>query len=295
MATTPNTGDSAHQDDAHQEIQMRQTIHDLSSRRHEASSGRLVPVAGERTGREQPIRVLLADGHGLFRAGLRLLIERQDGMCIAGEAASEEEAVAAAVELRPDVVLMDLDLPGLGGVAATRRIVGETSSRVVMLTTSETDDAVLGSLRAGASGLLPKDADLERLVDAIRAVMDGDVPLAPRLARRLVADFLARPQRLDLNPRQLEELTSREREVVALVASGLSNAEIAERLVVTCATAKTHVSRAMCKLNARDRARLVVLAYETGLVRAGPHLRDADTGPHPGWSAPRTGRHAVAA
>ena len=143
-----------------------------------------------------------------------------------------------------------------------------------MLMTSQTDEAVFGALRAGATGLLLKDTDPDALVEAVRVVADGEALLAPRLARTLVADFLTRPERLWAAPEQLEELTAREREVVALVAYGLSNEEIAERLVVTRATAKTHVSRALCKLHARDRAQLVVLAYEAGLVRPGPGWPD---------------------
>jgi DNA-binding NarL/FixJ family response regulator len=216
-----------------------------------------------------PIRVLLAEGEGLLRAGLRLLIDHQDGLRVAGEAVTGEEAVALTAELRPDVVLMDLDLPQLNGADATRRIIAETDARVVMLTSSETDDAVFASLRAGATGLLLKDGEPAALLDAIHAAAHGETPLAPRLARRLVADFLARPERIRLSPAGLAALTAREREVVALVACGLTNDEIAERLVVTRATAKTHVSRALCKLDVRDRAQLVVLAYETGLVGPG--------------------------
>jgi DNA-binding NarL/FixJ family response regulator len=217
-----------------------------------------------------PIRVLLAQGEGLLRAGLRLLIDHQPGMRVAGEALTGEDAVAMTSELHPDVVLMDLDLPARDGTEATRRIVAETDARVVMLTSRESDDAVFASLRAGATGLLLKDGEPGALVDAIHAAAHGDTPIAPRLARRLVADFLTRPERLRGGSAGLDELTPREREVVALVACGLSNDEIAKRLFVTPATAKTHVSRALCKLDVRDRAQLVVLAYETGLVRPGP-------------------------
>jgi DNA-binding NarL/FixJ family response regulator len=219
-----------------------------------------------------PLRVVIAEGHGLVRAGFRLLLERQDDMIVTAEAATAEEAVAATRDARPDVVLMDLDLPGSGGIEAAQRIVEqhpEGETRVVMLMTSQTDEAVFGALRAGATGLLLKDADPDELVTAVRVVARGDAQLAPGLASRLVADFMSRPERLRSTPQQLEELTAREREVVALVACGLSNEEIAEQLVVTRATAKTHVSRALCKLHARDRAQLVVLAYEAGLVRPG--------------------------
>jgi DNA-binding NarL/FixJ family response regulator len=245
---------------------MAQTIHEL-------------PAAGARDASPatQPLRVVIAEGQGLVRAGFRVLLERQDGMRVDAEAATGEQALAAARSLRPDVVLMDVDLPGTGGLEATRRIVADApagETRVVMLMTSERDDAVFGALRAGATGLLLKDADPVELVTAVRTVVDGDAMLAPGFARRVVADFLARPERLACTPEQLEELTAREREVMALVACGLSNQEIAERLVVTRATAKTHVSRALCKLHARDRAQLVVLAYEAGLVRPGPRWSD---------------------
>ena len=219
-----------------------------------------------------PRRVVIADGQGLVRAGFRLLLERQDDMAVAAEASTAEEAVAAARATAPDVVLMDLDLPGAGGIEAARRIVDEAAdgaTRVVMLMTAQSDDAVFGALRAGATGLLLKDTDPDELVAAVRVVASGEALLAPGLASRLVADFMSRPERLRCAPEQLEELTAREREVVALVACGLSNEEIAEQLVVTRATAKTHVSRALCKLHARDRAQLVVLAYEAGLVRPG--------------------------
>jgi DNA-binding NarL/FixJ family response regulator len=219
-----------------------------------------------------PLRVVIAEGHGLVRAGLRVLLDTQDGIAVVGEAASADEALAVARSAPPDVVLMDLDVPGGGGVEATRRlleVVPEGATRVVMVMSYETDEAVFGALRAGATGLLVRDADPEELVAAVRVVARGEAVLAPGLASRLVADFMARPERLRATPAELEELTAREREVVALVASGLSNEQIAEQLVVTRATAKTHVSRALSKLHARDRAQLVVLAYEAGLVRAG--------------------------
>jgi DNA-binding NarL/FixJ family response regulator len=229
-----------------------------------------VPPSQHASSAPEPIRVLIAEGQGLVRAGFRLLIERQEGMCVAAEASTGEEAVEEALDSRPDVVLMDMALPGMNGLEATRRIVAETASAVVMLMPGESNDAVFRALRAGATGLLLKDADARDLVVAVEAVADGEALLAPSLARRLVADFMARPEQLDASPEELEELTAREREVMALVACGLSNNEIAERLVVTRATAKTHVSRALCKLHARDRAQLVVMAYNTGLVRPGP-------------------------
>jgi DNA-binding NarL/FixJ family response regulator len=221
----------------------------------------------------EPLRVVIAEGQGLVRAGFRALLERQDAIVVAAEAATGDEAVAAARAARPDVVLVDLDLRGTGGLEAAREILDEApagETRVVMLTTSASDDALFGALRAGATGLLLKDTEPDELVSAVRIVARGEAVLAPTLARRLVGDFLSRPERLRSTPEQLEELTPREREVVALVAYGLSNDEIAERLVITHATAKTHVSRALRKLHARDRAQLVALAYEVGLVRAGP-------------------------
>jgi DNA-binding NarL/FixJ family response regulator len=226
----------------------------------------------------EPLRVVIAERQGLVRAGFRVLLERLDGVVVTADAATSDEAVAATRATRPDVVLMDFDLPDAGGLETTQRILDEAApgeTRVVMLITSETDDAVFGALRAGATGLLLKDAEPAELVAAVRAVAGGDALLAPALARRVVADFLARPERLRGTPEQLEELTAREREVMALVACGLSNEEIAERLVVTRATAKTHVSRALCKLHARDRAQLVVLAYEAGLVRPRAHWAEA--------------------
>jgi DNA-binding NarL/FixJ family response regulator len=219
------------------------------------------PPAGQSEDIMEPLRVLIADPQGLVRAGLRALLEREPDLCVVAEAASAEEAVATAG--RADVVLLDLDLPPAGGIAVARRLPG---ARVLMLMPPDSD-AVLATLRAGAGGLLAKDAAPEELVSAVRVVAAGETLLAPRFARRVVADVLARPERPRRSASELEELTAREREVVALVACGLSNQEIAERLVVTRATAKTHVSRALCKLHARDRAQLVVLAYEAGLVR----------------------------
>lgn len=244
---------------------MHQTLHAVSTPYAEPAS--------------DPLRVLLAEGHGLVRAGFRALIEGQGYMSVAAEASTGEQALAAAQETRPDVVLVDMELPHEGGVEATHRILAGTEpgeTRVVMLLDSPSEDAVLAAVRAGATGLLLKDAHPDDLVDALRVVAAGDALLAPSLARTLVADFLARPERLRSTPEQLDELTPREREVVGLVAYGLSNEEIAEQLVVTRATAKTHVSRALCKLHARDRAQLVVLAYEAGLVR--PGARSQETG-----------------
>jgi DNA-binding NarL/FixJ family response regulator len=242
-----------------------------------------------------PLRVVVAEGQGLVRAGFRALLERQDAIVVSGEAATGEEAVAAARATRPDVVLLDIDLPGTGGLEAARAILDDAPAgrtRVLMLMTSPSDDALFGALRVGATGLLLKDTEADELAAAVRIVAQGEALLAPALARRLVADFLSRPERLRATPEQFDELTAREREVVALVAYGLSNEEIAERLVVSRATAKTHVSRSLCKLHARDRAQLVALAYEVGLVRAGGEQPGDDraVGPAPvARIAPRRG------
>lgn len=232
-----------------------------------------------------PLQVVIAEGQGLARAGFRLLLERQDGVVVTAAAASSDEAVAVARATRPDVVLIDADLPGGGGFATTRRILEHEvtrSARVVMLMTSESEEAVFGALRAGATGLLLKDTEPETLITAIRAVAAGDAMLDPVLARRLVEDFVARPEAVRGTPEGLEELTAREREVTTLVAHGLSNEEIAARLFVTRATAKTHVSRVLSKLNVRDRAQLVVLAYELGLVRPGTRAAGAALPLRPG-------------
>ncbi|HWK26961.1 MAG TPA: response regulator transcription factor [Solirubrobacter sp.] len=209
-------------------------------------------------------RVLIAEGERLVSAGLRALLERQGDLLVTAEVATAEAALATAQATRPDVVLLDADLHG--ALETARRL---TDVPVAMLLSCDAEEAVLGALRAGATGLLLKDAEPDELVAAVRAVAGGQTLLAPVLARRVVAELLARPERLRAAPEGLAELTAREREVMTLVACGLSNAEIAERLVVTRATAKTHVSRALCKLHAHDRAQLVVLAYEAGLVRPG--------------------------
>lgn len=211
-------------------------------------------------------RVLIATREGLLRASLRFLLERQDGISVVADAGSGGEAVAAAIRLDPDLALLEA---GLDGIETTRRIRAAADTAVLMLL-PDAGDAMFAALRAGARGLLLMDADPGELVAAVRTVAAGGTVLAPPLAGRLTDDFLSRPDRLRTSPEQLEELTAREREVVSLVACGLSNEQIAERLVVTYATAKTHVSRALIKLHAHDRAQLVVLAYECGLVRPGP-------------------------
>jgi DNA-binding NarL/FixJ family response regulator len=217
------------------------------------------------------IRVLLADDQALVRAGFRALLDAQEDIEVAGEAENGRQAVELTRKLRPDVVLMDIRMPVLDGLAATREIAADRkldSARIVILTTFELDEYVFEAIRSGAAGFLVKDTKPTELIDAVRVVAGGDALLSPSVTRRLIAEFAARAKAPPA-PGALEELTEREREVMALAAGGLSNEEIATRLVVSTATAKTHVSRAMVKLGARDRAQLVVLAYETGLVRPG--------------------------
>ncbi len=217
------------------------------------------------------ISVLLADDQALVRAGFRALLDAQEDIDVVGEADDGEEALRLAKSLVPDVVLMDIRMPGLDGLAATRAIAVDqqlASVRIVILTTFELDEYVFESLRVGASGFLVKDTEPVELIRAVRAVASGEALLSPSVTRRLIAEFATRAKEPTRGP-ELDDLTDREREVMALVAEGLSNEEIAERLFVSPATAKTHVSRAMIKLNARDRAQLVVFAYESGLVRPG--------------------------
>ncbi len=217
------------------------------------------------------IRVLLADDQALVRAGFRALLDAQEDIEVVGEASDGAEAVEAARRHRPDVVLMDIRMPGVDGLAATKEITSEKrlpDLRIVILTTFDLDEYVFEALRNGASGFLVKNTEPAELVAAVRAVARGDALLSPGVTRRLVAEFAMRSKEPSSAAR-LAVLTEREREVMALVAEGLSNDEIADRLVVSPATAKTHVSRTMVKLGARDRAQLVVLAYESGLVRPG--------------------------
>jgi DNA-binding NarL/FixJ family response regulator len=214
------------------------------------------------------LRVVVADGETLVRAGVRMLLEGEERITVVGEAATGEETVALVERVRPDVVLMDTRLPGLDSVETTSRIVSGSGVAVMLLTEGESDERIFAALRAGASGLLPKDTEPAQLVQAIEAVAQGEALLSPGLTRLLINEFAARAEPASPDPELVDELTAREREVVALVALGLSNGEIAERPVVSPATAKTHVSRAMVKLHAGDRAKLVVFAYEAGLVVA---------------------------
>jgi DNA-binding NarL/FixJ family response regulator len=217
------------------------------------------------------IRVLLADDQTLVRSGFRMLLERADDIEVAGEVSNGADAVARARSERPDVVLMDIRMPGMDGLEATRRIANDrelAGVRVIILTTFDADEYVFEALYAGASGFLLKDVEPDALRDAVRVVAGGEALLSPSVTRRLIAEFASQPGRSRPVPPELTELTDREREVMEVVAAGLSNDEIAARLVISPATAKTHVSRILLKVGARDRAQLVVLAYETGLVRA---------------------------
>ena len=217
------------------------------------------------------IRVLLADDQELVRAGFQALLDAQPGIEVVGSAADGREAVELARKLRPDVILMDIRMPVLDGLEATHEIASDSKLnrvRIVILTTFGLDEYVFDAIRAGAAGFLVKDTKPADLIEAVRVVAGGEALLSPSVTRTLIAEFAARAKQPPSSA-VLDELTDREREVMALAAGGLSNEQIAERLVVSVATAKTHVSRAMVKLGVRDRAQLVVLAYETGLVRPG--------------------------
>jgi len=214
-------------------------------------------------------RVAIADGQLLVRGAVTALLDAEDDVAVAGVAGDSEEALAVTERERPDIVLVDLDLPGAGGLETTRRIFADPALegvRVIVLSPTDDDDTLFGALRAGASGFLLRDTEPAELLEAVRAVARGDALLSHGVTRRLITEVASQPDRYRPSPEELDELTAREREVMALVARGLSNQEIAERLVISLATAKTHVSRALRKVDARDRAQLVALAYETGLV-----------------------------
>ena len=215
------------------------------------------------------IRVLIADDQALVRTGFRVILAAEPDLEIIGEAADGRETVEAAATLHPDLVLMDIRMPNLDGIEATRRLArGERAPRVLILTTFDLDEYVYEALRAGASGFLLKDAGADELVHAVRVVAAGEALLSPSITRRLIADYARRPP-LSEQPATLAELTPRELEVLRLLARGLSNSEIAGRLVLGEATVKTHVARIFQKLDLHDRAQAVVLAYETGLVTPG--------------------------
>jgi DNA-binding NarL/FixJ family response regulator len=218
------------------------------------------------------IRVLVADDQALVRGSFRLLVDTAPDLHVIGEAATGAEAVEIAIREKPDVLLMDIRMPGMDGIEATRRITGSEqagAARVLILTTFDLDDYVYAALRAGASGFLLKDTPPADLLAAIRVIAAGDALLAPAVTRRLIAEFARRPEPGQQPAATLAGVTDREREVLTLIARGLSNAEIAQALHVTMATAKTHVGRLLAKLGARDRAQLVMVAYETGLVQPG--------------------------
>ena len=220
----------------------------------------------------KPITVLVADDQALVRGGFRLLVDSAADLTCVGEAADGSEAVRLARSERPDVVMMDIRMPAMDGIEATRAIVGDPAladTKILILTTFDLDEYVYEALRAGASGFLLKDTDPETLLDAIRVIAGGEALLAPSVTRRLIAEFARRPATVHAHLGEIEQLTDREREVLGLVARGLSNSEIATELYISPATAKTHVSRIMMKLGSRDRAQLVALAFESGFVVPG--------------------------
>jgi DNA-binding NarL/FixJ family response regulator len=214
------------------------------------------------------IRVILADDQPLVRAGLRMLIDQTPDIDVTGEAGTGAEAVQLARDADPDVVVMDIRMPGMDGIEATQMITaGDRHARVLVLTTFDDDDYVYGALRAGASGFLVKDMALEDILTAIRVVAAGDAMIAPGVTRRLIGEFAGQRQSAR-SPKEITGITDREREVLRLVGLGMSNAEIAAALYITVGTAKTHVARLLAKLGARDRVQLVITAYEAGLVSA---------------------------
>jgi DNA-binding NarL/FixJ family response regulator len=233
-----------------------------------------------------PTRCLIADDQAMVREGFAAVLTAQPGLVVVGQAADGADAVRQAGQLHPDVVLMDVRMPVLDGLQATRQLLApghQNRPRVLMLTTFDLDDYVYEALRAGASGFLLKDATAAELVHAVRVVAAGDALLAPSVTRRLIADFASQPRADAPLPRSLTALTQRETEVLRLIARGLSNAQISDTLVIAQQTTKTYVGRILAKLDLRDRAQAVVLAYETGLVTPagpGPARANPDTGPH---------------
>ncbi|GAB3141472.1 response regulator transcription factor [Micromonospora sonneratiae] len=220
-------------------------------------------------GPDRPIRVLLADDHHLVRTGFRVILETEDDIEVVGEAVDGEQAVALVARTHPDVVLMDVEMPRLDGLAATRQIAAAKSGpAVLILTTFDRDDYLFAALQAGASGFLLKNGTPEDLIDAVRVLASGDALLAPAITRRVIATF-ARPEAVPRNDARLAELTPREREVLVLLAGGATNAEIATQLYLGETTVKTHVSRVLAKLGLRDRTQAVVFAYEHGVVTPG--------------------------
>jgi DNA-binding NarL/FixJ family response regulator len=227
------------------------------------------------------IRIVIADDHAVVRSGFAELLDTQPDLTVIGTVANGREAVRVSRELWPDVVLMDIRMPDMDGIEATRHITRQEPDRprVLMLTTFDLDQYVYDALRAGASGFLLKDVTAERLIDAVRIIAAGEALLAPTVTRRLISEFAQRPTRNLEAPPAVGELTHRETEVLRLLAAGLSNAEIADRLVVTEETVKTHVSRILNKLGLRDRTQAVIIAYESGLVTPGSDPPRADTRP----------------
>jgi DNA-binding NarL/FixJ family response regulator len=221
----------------------------------------------------EPVRVLIADAQPVVRAGFTAMLDGEPDISVSAEAAAGEEAVELAARLRPDVVLLDLELPGIGGLEAARRIHQAPYGpdvNLLILATQDDGEELFAALRAGARGFVLKSTDPAGIVQAVRTVSRGDAHLTPSATRRLISEFVAQPQPRLPSPEQLDELTAREREVMAMIAAGLRNDEIAEHFVISPATVKTHVSRALRKLHARDRAQLVAIAYRFGLVRPGP-------------------------
>jgi DNA-binding NarL/FixJ family response regulator len=223
----------------------------------------------------ETIRVVIADDQTLLRDSFRVLLDTTPGFTVVGEAGTGRDAVRLTAAHRPDIVLMDVQMPGLTGIEATEQICAQTpNTRVLILTTFDLDEYVYGALRAGASGFLLKDATAADLITALRVVAAGDALLAPSVTRRLIAAFTAQPRPAQTFHRTLTGVTEREREILTLIAHGLANSDIAARLTLSTATVKSHVGRLLTKLNARDRTQLVVVAYETGLVTASPTTRN---------------------